>query len=270
MMRMDNDYCSNVKVQAAEFRKSVRKEDFKTHTAGIVPGAVQANICILPKDWADEFLRFCRMNSKACPVLAVSNVGDPGLPELGADIDIRTDLPKYRIFKDGVCVDEVFNVLDHWRSDLVAFAIGCSFSFEEALLTSGIPLRHIEQGSDIAMFRSNIRTVPTERFRGNVVVNLRPLKPADAIRAIQITSRFPGVHGAPLHIGDPAQIGIHDLGAPDFGDVVTVEEGELPVFWACGVTPQSIVEASKPPFCITHKASHMLVTNVLNSELAVI
>lgn len=270
MIRMDSSYCENVRIQAAEFRKIVRNEEYKAHTAGVVPGAVQANLCILPQDWADEFLRFCQLNPKACPVLAVSEAGDPMVPELGVDIDIRTDLPMYRIFRDGVCVEEVPNIRDHWRSDLVTFAIGCSFSFEEALITSGIPLRHIEQGSDIAMFRSTIETVSTSRFRGNVVVNLRPMKPADAIRAIQITSRFPGVHGAPLHIGDPAQIGIHDLGKPDFGDVVDVKEGEIPVFWACGVTPQSIVEASRPPFCITHKASHMLVTDKLNSELAVI
>lgn len=270
MMKIDRNYCDNLRSEAAAFRQHVRRGEFVTHTAGIVPGVVQVNLCILPADWAAEFLRFCRVNPKACPVLAVSDAGDPMLPELGHDIDVRTDLPMYRIFNDGVVTEEVTDISEHWRSDLVTFAIGCSFSFEEALMTSGVPLRHIEQGTDIAMFRSNIETVPVGRFSGNVVVNLRPLVPMDAIRAIQITSRYPGVHGAPLHLGDPTQIGIHDLDKPDYGDVVKVKDGEVPVFWACGVTPQSIVEKSKPPFCITHKASHMLVTDRLNSELAVI
>jgi uncharacterized protein YcsI (UPF0317 family) len=269
MLRIDENYCNGVRAQAQEFRGSVRRGEYRTHTAGVVPSAVQTNLCILPKDWADEFLRFCRLNPKPCPVLAVSDPGDPMVPELGADIDIRTDLPMYRVFRDGVCVDEVHDITALWRDDLVTFAIGCSFSFEEALLTAGVPLRHIEQGTDIAMFRSNIVARPAGRFKGNLVVNVRPLKPVDAIRAIQITSRFPGVHGAPIHIGDPTRIGIADLDMPDFGDRVEVKDGELPVFWACGVTPQLVVEASKPPFCITHKASHMLVTDRLNSELAV-
>jgi uncharacterized protein YcsI (UPF0317 family) len=237
-------------------------------TANVAPGHVQANLAILPREMADEFLRFCLRNPKPCPILAVSEPGDPALPELGVDIDIRTDIPRYRVWKDGVLVEEPLDVRHVWRDDLVSFLLGCSFSFEEAMLDNGLPVRHIEQGCNVPMYRTNVPTAPAGRFSGPLVVSMRPLKPADAIRAIQVTSRFPSVHGAPVHFGDPAAIGIADINRPEYGDPVEIRPGEVPVFWACGVTPQSVVAAVKPAFCITHAPGHMLVTDLINSRVA--
>jgi uncharacterized protein YcsI (UPF0317 family) len=237
-------------------------------TANVAPGHVQANLAILPQEMADEFLRFCLRNPKPCPILAVSEPGDFALPELGVDIDIRSDIPRYRVWKDGVLVEEPLDVRHVWRDDLVSFLLGCSFSFEEAMLDNGLPVRHIEQGCNVPMYRTNVPTVPAGRFGGPLVVSMRPLKPADAIRAIQVTSRFPSVHGAPVHFGDPAAIGIADIDRPEYGDPVEIRPGEVPVFWACGVTPQSVVAAVKPAFCITHAPGHMLVTDLINSRVA--
>ena len=239
-------------------------------TASLAPGHVQANLAILPRDLATDFLRFCQKNPKPCPLLAVSEPGDPSLPELGVDIDIRTDIPRYRVWRHGELVAGPTDVRDLWRDDLVSFLIGCSFSFEEAMLDNGLPVRHIEQGCNVPMYRTSIPTQPAGCFSGPLVVSMRPLAPADAIRAIQVTSRFPSVHGAPVHLGDPAAIGIVDLARPDYGDAVEIRPGEIPVFWACGVTPQSVVAAVRPEFCITHAPGHMLVTDLLNSRLAVL
>jgi uncharacterized protein YcsI (UPF0317 family) len=195
--------------------------------------------------------------------------GDYSLTSLGADLDIRTDIPQYRIFEHGVAVDQVTDISNHWRDDLVAFVLGCSFSFEEPLLADGLEVRNISEGVNVPMYRTNIACEPAGPFAGNMVVSMRPFKPADAIRAIQICSRFPSVHGAPVHFGDPEQIGIKHIQTPDFGDAVTIKEGEVPVFWACGVTPQVAVEQAKPPFCITHAPGCMLVTDKLNSTLAI-
>jgi len=239
-------------------------------TANIAPGHVQANLAILPADVAADFLRFCQRNPKPCPLLAVSEPGDPSLPTLGRDIDVRSDIPRYRVWRDGQLAGEPTDVRDLWRDDLVAFLIGCSFSFEEAMLDNGLPVRHIEQGCNVPMYRTSIPTEPAGPFRGPLVVSMRPLKAADAIRAIQVTSRFPSVHGAPVHLGDPAEIGIADINRPDYGDPVEIRPGEIPVFWACGVTPQSVVAAVRPEFCITHAPGHMLVTDLLNSRMAVL
>jgi len=251
-------------------RLSVRHGAHRGLTAGLAPGYVQANLAILPGDLATEFLRFCQLNPKPCPLLAASEPGDPRLPTLGADLDIRTDVPRYRIWRDGELIEEVPDIKAYWRDDLVAFLLGCSFSFEQALLEDGIPLRHIACGSNVPMYRTNIDTVPAGRFRGPLVVSMRPLKPADTIRAVQITSRFPAVHGAPVHVGKPELIGIKDLMKPDYGDSVAVEADELPVFWACGVTPQSVIAAVKPVFCITHAPGYMLVTDLKNSRMAIL
>jgi len=237
-------------------------------TANLAPGNVQANLAILPRELAADFLRFCQRNPKPCPVLAVSEPGDPSLADLGHDIDIRSDIPRYRVWHDGELVAEPTDVRDIWRDDLVSFLIGCSFSFEEAMLDNGLPVRHIEQGCNVPMYRTNIATRAAGPFSGPLVVSMRPLNAADAIRAVQVTSRFPSVHGAPVHLGDPALIGIQDLGRPDYGDPVEIKPGEMPVFWACGVTPQSVVAATRPPFCITHAPGHMLVTDLINSRLA--
>ena len=198
----------------------------------------------------------------------MSEPGSPHIPALGAELDIRTDLSGYCLWRDGENVGDLDNLNQVWREDLVSFVIGCSFSFEEALIDAGIRMRHIEQGTNVAMYRTNIATAPAGPFGGPLVVSMRPMRPADAIRAIQITSRFPGVHGAPIHFGDPAAIGIDDIMRPDFGDAVEILAGEVPVFWACGVTPQSAIRAARPPISITHKPGCMLVTDLRNSQLA--
>jgi uncharacterized protein YcsI (UPF0317 family) len=253
---------------AVQARHAIREGRWTGHTSGIADGHVQGNLVILPKAQADDFLRYCQRNPKPCPVLAVSEPGRPDLPALGADLDIRTDLPRYRVWRHGELADSPTDILDLWRDDLVTFVIGCSFSFEQALLDAGLPLRHVAQGRNVAMFRTN---VPTERagpFEGPLVVTMRPFSPQDAIRAVQVTSRFPDVHGAPVHIGDPAKIGIADLSRPDYGDAVDVLPGEMPVFWACGVTPQAAIERARPAFCITHAPGAMLITDLLNHQLA--
>lgn len=253
-----------------EARAAVRDGLHRGPTSGIAPGYVQGNLAILPKGLADDFFRFCQFNPKPCPLLAASEPGDPRLPALGDDLDIRTDLPLYRVWRNGELVGEVEDLEAVWRDDLVAFVIGCSFSFEEALVEDGIPLRHIERGTNVPMYRTSIATRPAGPFRGPLVVSMRPLRPADAIRAVQITSRFPSVHGAPVHLGKPEMLGIADLGRPDYGDAVDIADDELPVFWACGVTPQSVIAAVRPEFGITHAPGHMLVTDLKNSRLAIL
>jgi uncharacterized protein YcsI (UPF0317 family) len=253
-----------------EARLACRSGAFTGNTAGVAPGTVQGNLAILPQDLAADFLRFCHFNPKPCPLIGMSQPGDPRIPALGADLDIRTDLPGYRVWQDGALVEETTDVTKWWRDDLVAFVLGCSLSFEEALLAGGVPIRHIETGVCVPMYRTTIACTPAGRFAGPMVVSMRPMRPAQAIRAIQITTRFPEVHGAPVHIGLPNLIGIADLAKPDYGDVVEVKEDELPVFWACGVTPQAVIAAAKPPFAITHAPGAMLVTDLMNATLAVL
>lgn len=253
---------------AQSVRQAARSGTLSTHTSGLASAYAQGNLVILPQAHAGDFLRFCQANPKPCPLLGVSEVGDPALPALGADLDIRTDLPRYRVWRNGELVDEPTDVRDIWRDDMVSFVIGCSFTFEHALLAEGIALRHVGQGRNVAMFRTSIATTPAGPFRGPMVVTMRPLRAADAIRAVQISSRFPAVHGAPVHIGDPALIGIRSLADPDYGDAVEVMPDELPVFWACGVTPQAALAAAKLPLAITHAPGAMLVTDLLHHRLA--
>ncbi len=250
-----------------EARRIIRAGEHTGHTAGIAPSYVQGNLCILPATYAQEFAAFCQRNPKPCPVIGMGAPGDPTLPDLG-DIDIRTDLPRYKVFKEGALVDEPTDIRKYWTDDLVTFVLGCSFSFEYPLLQEGIPLHHIERNTTVPMYRTNIDCAPAGRFKGKLVVSMRMLKPADAIRAVQITSRFPAVHGAPVHLGIPEAIGVRDLMQPDFGDPPQINPGELPVFWACGVTPQVAIEAARPPICITHKPGAMLITDRKNSSLA--
>ena len=251
-------------------RRRMRMGAFSGPTSGLAPGNVQANLVILPRDLAHDFLRFAQANPRPCPVLAVSEAGSPRFPLLGEDLDIRTDLPRYRVWRHGELVDEPVDVGALWRDDLVSFAIGCSFSFEEALRADGIEIRHITLDRNVPMYRTNIPCVPAGVFSGPMVVSMRPMKPADAIRAVQITSRFPSVHGAPVHLGLPADIGISDIDQPDYGDAVPIGDGELPVFWACGVTPQAVIAHIKPEFCITHAPGCMLITDLRNTKLAVL
>ena len=253
---------------AQQVRKLIRQGVWHSHTSGLASDHVQGNVVILPEALASDFLRYCQRNPKPCPLLAVSEPGQAQLPSLGADIDICTDLPRYRVWRDGVVVDEPSDISTLWREDLVTFVLGCSFSFEQALLEAGLPLRHIAQGKNVAMYRTNIQTQAAGVFSGPMVVSMRPMKAAAAIRAVQVTSRFPNVHGAPVHLGDPSLIGINDLGAPDYGDAVEVMADEIPVFWACGVTPQAALVQARPAFCITHAPGAMLITDLLNQQLA--
>jgi uncharacterized protein YcsI (UPF0317 family) len=253
---------------AWEVRRAVRERRHTGHTAGLARGYVQGNVCILPREYAEEFRLFCERNPKPCPLLAMSEPGNPRLPTLGEDLDIRTDVPAYRIFRGGSLEKETPDILDVWRDDLVSFVLGCSFSFEEALTEAGLRLRYVEQGKNVPMYRTSVDTVPAGRFRGKLVVSMRPFRPADAVRAIEITSRYPRVHGAPVHIGRPDLIGIEDLSRPWAGDATEVREDELPLFWACGITPQSVVLEARPSLCITHSPGHMLVTDLKNAALA--
>lgn len=249
-------------------RQPIRRGEHRGHTSGLAPGLVQGNLMILPQALAADFLLFCQRNPKSCPLLAVSEPGDPFLPTLGQDIDIRSDVPSYRVWREGVLIDEPSDLSAWWQDDFVTFVLGCSFSFEQALIEAGIPLRHVQQGRNVAMYRTNVPTQSAGPFAGPMVVSMRPMTPADAIRAVQVTSRYAQVHGAPVHLGRPDLIGITDLARPDFGDPVDIGPDEIPVFWACGVTPQSVAMASRPPLCITHSPGCMLVTDGLNHQLA--
>ncbi|MGA7329587.1 MAG: putative hydro-lyase, partial [Rhodomicrobium sp.] len=222
-----------------EVRLACRAQEMKGPTMGLARGYVQGNLVILPQEIASDFLRFAQLNSKPCPVIGISEPGDWRVPSLGDDLDLRSDLPRYRIWRNGELVDEPTDVRDYWREDLTAFVLGCSYSFEEALLEAGLPLRYVASGLNVPMFRTNIACKLAGKLSGPLVVSMRSFKPADAIRAIQITSRYPAVHGAPVHIGLPEAIGIRNIMQPDYGDAVEVASGELPVFWACGVTPQA-------------------------------
>ena len=249
-------------------RQAIRSGVFATHTSGLAGGNVQGNVVILPKADAADFLRFCHQNRKPCPVIALTEPGVSALKTLGSDIDIRTDVPKYHVWRDGQLTETPTDITHLWRDDLVTFVIGCSFSFEQALIEAGVPIRHIEQERNVPMYKTSIATTAAGPFSGPLVVTMRPMKAKDVIRAVQITSRYPEVHGAPVHLGDPSLIGISDLSRPDYGDAVDVYDDEIPVFWACGVTPQAALAQAKPLFCITHAPGAMLITDLLNNHLA--
>ena len=261
----------DAQLSAYQLRQKIRHNEFSSNTSGFAQGNVQGNIVILPSDWANEFLQFCQFNPKPCPLIGMSaTAGDFLLPELGKNIDIRTDVPGYRLFVEGVLKQELTDISSFWRDDLVTFVLGCSFSFEEALIADGLDIRNISENKNVPMYKTNIACKPAGRFSGETVVSMRPMLAKDAIRAIQICSRFPSVHGAPVHFGDPKLIGIDDINIPDYGDAVTIKTNEVPVFWACGVTPQLVLEKVKPPFCITHSPGKMLVTDITNSSLAIL
>lgn len=254
----------------AEIRKLIREKQITGPTAGHALGYAQANLAILKKEHAFDFLLFAQRNPKACPILDVIEPGEVAPKGIAKDADIRTDIPKYRIYKQGVFVEEVTDLHDYWSDDFVCFLIGCSFSFENALLNNDIDVRHISEGCNVPMYKTNIATTPAGLFEGPTVVSMRPIPEADVVRAVQVTSRFPSVHGAPLHIGNPETIGIQDLSKPDFGDAVTIKEGEVPVFWACGVTPQAIAMHVKPDLMITHAPGHMFVTDIRDEHLGIL
>ncbi len=245
-----------------QLRREIRDGGFSGPTAGLGGDALQANLVILAARDAGDFLRFCQSNPRPCPLLAVGEPGDPSLPTLGQGIDLRHDLPRYRVWREGELTDEPTDIADLWRDGLVSFALGCSFSFEDALTHAGIPMRHHQTGCNVPMYRTNLLTRAAGRFSGPLVVSMRPMRPADAIEAVQICARFPLAHGAPVHLGDPAQIGVSDIMAPDYGDSPDIRDGELPVFWACGVTPQAAIVTARPALAITHAPGHMLVTDI--------
>ena len=255
--------------QTSELRQAIRRKEHTGPTSGLATGVMQGNVVILPADYANEFLLFCQNNPVSCPLIGVSEIGDYSMPMLGKDIDMRHDIPEYYVYRNGDKVESRTDIEALWQDDMVAFILGCSFSFEHALSQAGLTPRNIEEGVNVSMFETNIATTPAGRFHGNTVVTMRPYVPKDAIRAIQITSRFPKAHGAPLHFGTPEAIGIKDLSKPEFGDAVSLREGEVPVFWACGVTPQLAIRNAKPPICITHAPGKMRVTDILDTDLAV-
>ena len=253
-----------------EIRDLIRKRKWDKPTAGLAMGYAQANLVILPEKYAFDFLLFCQRNPKPCPLLEVLEPGEFRTKSLSLDADIQTDIPRYHIYQKGKLQKTVKEIKSFWRPDFVSFLLGCSFSFEEALLRANIPVRHIEENKNVPMFISSIPCKSAGVFRGPMVVTMRPIPSDKVTQAVQITSRYASVHGAPIHFGDPSAIGIKDLRNPDFGDPVTIKKREVPVFWACGVTPQAVVMKTKPDLCITHAPGHMFISDLLNEELAVL
>ncbi|MEG6584730.1 putative hydro-lyase [Dendrosporobacter sp. 1207_IL3150] len=257
-------------MRSAQVRALIRNNELIKPTSGMAKGFTQANLAILKKDLAFEFLLFCQRNPKPCPVLDVTEPGCP-IPRIVApQADLRTDIPKYRIYRQGELAEEVSDIIDYWEDDMVAFLLGCSFTFEHPLMNNGISVRHIEEDCNVPMFKTNISCVKAGRFEGPMVVSMRPIPERDVVRAVQVTSRFPAVHGAPIHIGNPESIGIKDIYKPDFGDSVTIKPGEVPVFWACGATPQAVAMHVKPELMITHAPGHMFITDVRDEQLGVL
>ncbi|MEM9394653.1 MAG: putative hydro-lyase [Pseudomonadota bacterium] len=245
-----------------DVRAAIRSGAYHSHTAGLGRGYLQANLAIMPEKYALDFMRYCQRNPKPCPLTGVSDTGNPRMFTLGQDIDIRTDVPAYNLYRDGHLSDTVEDIRDIWRDDFVAFALGCSFTFEHALQKAGLSLWHIENDKTVPMFRSSIETVQAGPFRGEMVVSMRAIPTHRVEEAVQISRRFPLAHGGPVHWGNPAEIGIRDIMRPDWGDAAPVPANHVPVFWACGVTPQVALEAAQMPICITHKPGHMLITDV--------
>lgn len=252
-----------------EVRELIRKAELVKPTSGMCNGYIQANLAILPKKNAYDFLLFAQRNPKSCPILEVTDEGSPFTKIAADNADIRYDIPKYRVYKKGVLVDEVENLKDYWQDDFVSFLIGCSFSFETAMMEAGIPIRHIDDNHNVPMYITNIASREAGIFHGNMVVSMRPIKYKDIVRATTITAMFPATHGAPIHIGDPSVIGIRDIDKPDFGERSEIREGEVPVFWPCGVTPQSVALTSKPDIMITHSPGYMLILDMVDSDVKV-
>jgi len=249
-----------------EIRMLIRKELWDKPTTGLAMGYAQGNLVVLPEKYARDFLLFCRLNPKPCPVLEVLKPGSYRTKFLAKCADVRTDVPRYNVYRKGTLQATITNITELWREDFVTFLLGCSFSFEEALIKAGVPVRHIEEGKNVPMYITNIPCKPARIFRGPLVVSMRPMSARAAARAGKITSCFASVHGSPVHVGAPQEIGIKDLAQPDFGERVTIRKNEVPVFWACGVTPQAALMRAKPEICITHAPGHMFISDVLNEN----
>ncbi|HXE50686.1 MAG TPA: putative hydro-lyase [Ramlibacter sp.] len=242
-------------------RLAARQGHFREPTAGQAPGYLQANLMIVPQADAFDFLLFCQRNPKPCPLIEVLEPGSVE-PDCARGANIATDIPGYRLYRNGEFAGERDSVADLWQKDFVAFLIGCSFSFETAVAQAGIPLRHLQQGCNVAMYRTSIACRPAGRFQGEMVVSMRPIKSRDVAKVVEISGRFDIAHGVPVHIGNPGVIGIAELAKPDYGDAVSIEDDEVPVFWACGVTPQWVAQKSRLPLCITHAPGKMFVTDL--------
>ena len=260
---------SSQSVSPSELRGLIRQRKWTTPTTGLVPGFVQANLVILPREQAFDFLLFCVRNSKPCPILDVLEPGQVE-PSIAKGADLRTDLPKYRIYEKGQLREEVEEVKDLFHEEMVSFLLGCSFSFESAMLAAGLPVRNIEEGKNVSMYITNRPCVPAGPFSSPLVVSMRPLTPQQAVRATQVTTRFHLTHGAPVHFGAPEKIGIKDLKRPEFGDPVTIRQDEIPVFWACGVTSALAATSAKLPLVITHAPGHMFVSDLKDEDLTIL
>ncbi|MEU0681671.1 putative hydro-lyase [Streptomyces albogriseolus] len=245
------------------------REGLAVPTAGVAAGYAQANLVSVPADWAYDMLLFCQRNPRACPLLDVTDAGST-TTVLASGADLRTDLPRYRVWEDGELVDEPTDVRAYWRDDLVSFLIGCSFTFEWALAAAGVPMRHVEQGRNVPMYRTTWQCRPAGRLSGPMVVSMRPVPPEHLDAAIRESGLMPAVHGAPVHCGDPSVLGVDDLDRPDFGDRVELAPDDIPVFWACGVTPQAAVMASRPPFALTHAPGRMFIGDARDEQFRVV
>lgn len=252
----------------AEVRAAIRAGEIDFPTAGMSRGYAQANLIILPPEYAADFEEYAKLNPFPCPILEIIKGEQPLTHDMGEGGNICSDIPRYRIYRDGVWDGkEITDVTEYWKEGYVGFLIGCSFSFEEALMAAGIEVRHIAQGRNVPMYKTNIQTVKAGPFEGPMVCSMRPMTPENAQKAYDITVKMPNVHGAPVHMGDAAEVGVADVMKPDYGEAVDIYEGEIPVFWPCGVTPQAAVENAKPPIAITHAPGHMFITDIINSEL---
>jgi uncharacterized protein YcsI (UPF0317 family) len=248
-------------------RELARQGKLTTPTPGLAPGYVQANLVAVPKELAFDFLLFCQRNPRPCPLLDITDPGSAEPISVAKGADVRCDVPRYRVYRYGELIEEPTDIRSWWRDDMVAFLLGCSFTFETALLRAGLPVRHIEQGCNVPMYRTSIPCRPAGIFHGEMVVSMRPMTPAQADRAAAVCARFPLAHGAPVHTADPAAIGVGNLARPDFGDPVEVRPGEVPVFWACGVTPQAVAMQARPPLLLTHAPGHMFLTDLRDQDL---
>ena len=253
-----------------DIRDRVRNGALSGHTAGLCPGLLQTNVVIVPKVYADPFRAYCLKNPMACPLIDVGDTGDPLLARLGADIDIRTDVPRYNVYQNGRLADSPKNISDYWTDDLVAFALGCSFTFERALMASGVPMRHIEERKTVPMFRTGIETVPENMFSARLVVSMRPIPKRQVDIVVEICGNYPFAHGPPFHLGHPGEIGIGNLDQPDWGNPLEVHDDEITAFWACGVTTQVALETARLPIAITHRPGAMLITDIPEQEARLI
>jgi len=252
-----------------ELRKMISESEFIKPTAGYCNGFVQANLVVLPSKYAGDFQKFCEKNPKPCPLLEVVEAGKHHTSKIAKGADLLKDIPKYQIFRNGEAQETVEDISDLYSEDFVFFLLGCSFSFEEALMSEGISLRHVDEKKNVSMYDTNIKLESVGIFSGDMVVSMRPIRCSKIVDTVMICSKFPGVHGAPIHVGDPSQIGIENISSVDYGDPVDIMPGELPLFWACGVTPQNVLRQAKLPFAITHYPGHMLVCDIKNEDLRI-